>query len=44
LDTSKLTKRVFSAFLGIVNIKGYKFIVLCDEAKTKTNVDNIMIF
>jgi len=39
-----MTKRVFSAFLGIVNIKGYKFVVLCDEAKIAANVEQLMIY
>ena len=43
-DVSKMTKRVFSAFLGIVVIRGYCFVVLCDEAKLCSNVDHIMIY
>ena len=39
-----MTKRVFSAFLGIVNIKGYNFVVLCDEAKIAANVEQLMIY
>ena len=39
-----MTKRVFSAFLGIATIQGCKFAVLCDEAKISANVDNIMIY
>jgi hypothetical protein len=39
-----MAKRIFSAFLGIVQIKSCRFVVLCDEAKLSTDVDDIIVY
>lgn len=39
-----MSKRSFSAFLGIIDFDGLKFALFCDEAIVASAVDGIEIF
>ena len=39
-----MIKRTFSAFFGIVDFEGEKFVLFCDEAKVSCSVSKLTIF
>ena len=39
-----LDKQYFSAFLGVVEVKGYKFLVFCDQCKNASTVEQIQSY